>query len=222
MWARLACLIIMMGLSTVTSTAQYADNTLLAYAVNVHRTPTQTWPGYGIYVGHGLFITAAHVVGRAWWTRPKVAIGEVEYPTQVVKEGSFEGTDITLLSVEESLLPMRLRLRQMSLCKDPPWPSEPVVTVVPEAVVRSYILSPDKLPKGASRFNTVIADVAKTGNSGSGVFDARVRCLLGIMSRKISVKQTFISTGKIEARDIAKYFVPASEIRAFMPAEVRF
>jgi hypothetical protein len=222
MWARLACLIIMMGLLTVTSTAQNADdNTLLSYAVNVHRTPTQAWPGYGIYVGHGLFITAAHVVGRAWWTRPKVAIGEVEYPTQVVKEGSFEGTDITLLSVEESLLPMRLRLRQMSLCKDPPWPSEPVVTVVPEAVVRSYILSPDKLPKGARRFNTVIADVAKTGNSGSGVFDARFRCLLGIMSRKISVKQTLISTGK-EARDIAKYFVPASEIRAFMPPELRF
>jgi hypothetical protein len=53
------------------------------------------------------------------------------------------------------------------------------------------------------------------------VFDARIRCLLGIMSRKISVKQTLISTGK-EARDIAKYFVPASEIRAFMPPELRF
>jgi hypothetical protein len=212
----------MMGLSTVISTAQNADDTLLVYAVNVHQTPTQTWPGYGIYMGHGLFLTAAHVVGRAWWTRPKVVIGEVEYPTQVVKEGSFEGTDITLLSIEESLLPMRLRLRRMSLCKDPPWPSEPVVTVVPEAVVRSYILSPDKLPKETRRFATVIADVAKTGNSGSGVFDARARCLLGIMSRKISVKHTFVRTGKIESRDIAKYFVPASEIRTFMPAEARF
>jgi hypothetical protein len=33
----------------------------------------------------------------------------------------------------------------------------------------------------------VIKDVATTGNSGSGVFDLGQKCLLGIMSRKISV-----------------------------------
>ena len=37
------------------------------------------------------------------------------------------------------------------------------------------------------RFGTVIGDVATTGNSGSGVFDAANLCLLGIISRKISV-----------------------------------
>jgi Trypsin-like peptidase domain len=203
------------------SWAENADDSLLAYAVNVHRTPMQTWgPGYGIYLGKGLFITAAHVVGRAWMTGPKVAIAGQEYPTRVVKEGSFEGTDLTLLSIEESLLPMRLRLRRNVLCKAPPWPGQQVVTVVPEGVVRSHVIAPERLPIGARKFSTVIADVARTGNSGSGVFDAQHRCLLGIMSRKISQSRTRPDNGKTETVDIAKYFVPASEIAAFLPADL--
>jgi hypothetical protein len=205
------------------SWAETPDDSLLAYAVNVHRTPMQTWgPGYGIYLGSGLFITAAHVVGRGWMTRPKVAIGGHEYPTSVVKEGDFEGTDLTLLSVDEGLLPMRLRLRRNSLCSDPPWPGEEVITIVPEAAVHSHIMAPERLPKDVRKFGTVIADVARTGNSGSGVFDAQRRCLLGIMSRKISQSRTRVDTGKAEVRDIAKYFVPASAIAAFIPPNMRF
>jgi hypothetical protein len=201
------------------SWAQNLDDSLLAYAVNVHRTPMQTWgPGYGIYLGKGLFITAAHVAGRAWMTRPKVVIAGQEYPTSVVKEGSFEGTDLTLLSIEESLLPMRLRLRQNTLCKEPPRPGQDVVTVIPEAVVHSHILAPASIPVSVRRFSTAIADVAQTGNSGSGVFDAQHRCLLGIMSRKISQTRVQPGTGRRETYDIGKYFVPASEIAAFMPA----
>jgi len=178
----------------------------------------QTWgPGYGIYIGRGMFITAAHVVGRAGMTKPKVSIAGQEYPTRVIKEGSFEGTDLTLLSVDENLLPMRLRLRRTTLCKQAPWPGQKVVTVVPEGVVRSYIIPPQRLPVGARKFSTVIADVARTGNSGSGVFDADRRCLLGIMSRKISQSRIHPETGKTEIIDIAKYFVPASEIAAFLP-----
>lgn len=206
-------------LSATPSCAQNADNSLLPYAVNVHRTPVQPWSGYGIYLGKGLFITAAHVVGRAWMTKPKVVIAGQDYPTRVVKEGSLEGTDLTVMSVEESLLPMRLRLRRNALCKEPPWPGEQVVTVIPEGVVRSHVISPERLPVGTRKFNTVIADVARTGNSGSGVFDAQRRCLLGIISRKISQTRTRRDTGKTETIDIAKYFVPASEIAAFLPAD---
>jgi hypothetical protein len=201
--------------------AENFDDSLLAYAVNVHRTPMQNWgPGYGIYLGSGLFITAAHVAGRAWMTRPKVVIAGQEYPTSVVKEGSFEGTDLTLLSIEEPLLPMRLRLRQITLCKDPPWPGQDVVTVVPEGVVHSHILAPARIPASVRKFNTAIADVAQTGNSGSGVFDAKRKCLLGIMSRKISQTRLQPGTGKRETNDIAKYFVPASEIATFMPPDL--
>src|SRR4051794_29452658 len=111
-----------------------ADDSLRAYAINVHRTPLQSWPGSGVFLGTGMFITAAHVAGRGWLTRPKVVIAGQEYPTRVVKEGSFEGTDLTLLAVDEALLPMRLRLRRITLCKVAPWPGEQIVTAIPEGV----------------------------------------------------------------------------------------
>ena len=208
-------------LTVTPARAENPDQSLLSFAVNVHQTPMQTWgPGYGIYLWRGLFITAAHVVGRSWMTKPKIAIEGREYPTRVVKEGSFEGTDLTVLSVDESLLPMRLRLRRNALCKEPPWPGEEVATAVPEGIARSHVMAPSDLPAGVRRFSTVIADVAQTGNSGSGVFDVRHRCLLGIMSRKISSSRLRRDTGKIETIDIAKYFVPASEIAAFLPADL--
>ena len=53
--------------------------------------------------------------------------------------------------------------------------------------------------------------VATTGNSGCGVFDANRNCLLGIMSRKITVTPT----GGGAPKDVAKYFVPAPAIRGF-------
>jgi hypothetical protein len=202
--------------------ADSTDDSLLIYAVNIHRTPMQSWgPGYGIYLGKGLFITAAHVAGHTWLTRPKVAIAGTEYPTTVVKAGDFETIDLTLLSVDERLLPSRLVLRRNPLCAQPPWPGEPVITVVPEGTARSRILSPQRLPVSVRKFDTVISDVASTGNSGSGVFDAEKKCLLGIMSRKISEYRTRSSTGEREPYDIAKYFVPASVIAQFIPAELR-
>jgi hypothetical protein len=200
--------------------AEGTDDSLLVYAVNIHRTPMQSWgPGYGIYLGKGLFITAAHVAGHTWFTRPKVAIAGTEYPTKVVKAGDFETTDLTLLSVDESFLPSRLALRRTPLCAQPPWPGEPVITVVPEGTARSRILSPQRLPVSVRKFDTVIGDVAQTGNSGSGVFDAEKKCLLGIMSRKISEYRIRKTTGKRELYDIAKYFVPASVISQFIPAD---
>lgn len=214
---------LLVALSCQPSSAEDTDDSLLIYAVNIHQTPMQSWgPGYGIYLGKGLFITAAHVAGHTWLTRPKVSIGGQEYPTSVVKAGSFEQVDLTLLSVEERLLPLRLRLRRNPICRDDPKPGQSVITVVPEGTARSRILSPDRLPLNVRRFDTVIADVERTGNSGSGVFDAQRKCLLGIISRKITQTQRPASTGKDETRDIAKYFVPASKITDFIPANLRF
>jgi hypothetical protein len=202
--------------------AESSDNSLLMYAVNIHQTPMQLWgPGYGIYLGNGLFITAAHVAGHTWLTRPKVSIAGTEYQTKVVKAGEFETVDLTLLSVDQEQLPLSLALRRNPLCGRPPWPGEAVITVVPEGTARSRILSPQRLPASTRKFNTVIADVASTGNSGSGVFDAERKCLLGIMSRKISEYRTSKDTGKRELHDIAKYFVPASVISQFIPPELR-
>ena len=53
------------------------------------------------------------------------------------------------------------------------------------------------------------------------MFDEGNKCLLGIISRKFSVR---INSGDAESqeRDIAKYFVPASTVRAFIPTAYRF
>jgi hypothetical protein len=51
------------------------------------------------------------------------------------------------------------------------------------------------------------------------VFDAGRKCLLGIMSRKISVNSADAAS---KEKDIAKYFVPASTIRAFIPTDYPF
>jgi hypothetical protein len=216
-------LVLLLIIPTIASSAENPEDSLRIYAVNIHQTPMQIWgPGYGIYLGKGLFITAAHVAGRTWWTRPKVAFLGKEYPTRVVKEGSFEGTDLTLLAVDESLLPVWLQLRRNELCKSSPIPGEAVVTVVPEGIARSHVIAPELLPLDVRKFSSAIADVAKTGNSGSGVFDARSKCLLGIMSRKISQSVTNRITNQTVVRDIAKYFVPSTTIREFIPPDTAF
>jgi S1-C subfamily serine protease len=185
------------------------DNSLRIYAVHV------SGGLYGVYLGNGLIITAAHVVGSA---SPPVRIAGLDLLGKVIKASPFEQLDLALLSIDEEKLPISLRLRRMPLCQRSPFAGEPVTVAIPERTARSEIVSPLSLPPDArQRFSTAIKDVATTGNSGSGVFDTNRKCLLGIMSRKISVTPT----GGGKAQDIAKYFVPASIIRAFIPSEYR-
>jgi S1-C subfamily serine protease len=184
------------------------DDTLRMYAVHVGDF-------YGVYLGSGLIITAAHVVGFA---KPKVRIAGVELPAKILKAGSFEREDLTLLSIDSLNLPISLQMRRMPLCEAPPFAGQPVIVAIPESTARSRIMSPHLLPADVRwKFPTVIGDVATTGNSGSGVFDPARKCLLGIMSRKFQVRD---AEGK--TKDIAKYFVPASTIRTFIPATYRF
>ena len=151
-------------------------------------------------------------------TKPSVRIAGMDLPAHAIKEGSFERVDLTLLSIDERKLPIYLQMRRMSLCDNQPWPGEPVIVAIPEGTARSHVMLPALLPANVQkRFSTVIRDVATTGNSGSGVFDAGQKCLLGIMSRKITVRPN-----TPDEKDIAKYFVPASAIRAFIPTEYRF
>jgi hypothetical protein len=199
--------------------AQPTDDSLRIYAVNILQDPPQSWTGYGIYLGKGLIITAAHVVGSAAHTKPSVRIAGMDLPAKAIREGSFEWMDLTLLSIDEQKLPIYLRMRRMPLCEKAPWVGEPVIVAIPEATARSRIMSPQLLPPVyRTKFSTVISDVATTGNSGSGVFDARQKCLLGIMSRKIQTR----ADAESEPKDIAKYFVPASAIDNFIPADYRF
>jgi S1-C subfamily serine protease len=205
------------------SLAQSSALELLPYAVHVDRSPKQSWPGYGVYLGDGYVLTAAHVVGHAAETQPRVIVDGRAFPTEVVLEGTFETNDLTLLRVDPGILPGRLQLRRLELCRAPPAPGESVIVATPEGTAGSHVLSPQQLPPNVrTAFSTVIADVATTGNSGSGVFDAWNGCLLGIVSRKIEATWRSATSTRAMRSDVAKYFVPATVIRSFLPRAAQF
>src|SRR5215470_8388058 len=170
--------------------ADPADDSLRLYAVDIWHDPPQSWgPGRGVYLGNGLVLTAAHVVDSAARTKPRVHIAGMELPAKAIKEGDVERVDLTLLSINEQKLPIYLQMRRMPLCEKNPWPGEPVIVAVPEETARSQIISPLALPFSVPRkFSTLVSDVATSRNSGSGVFDAGNKCLLGIVSRKFFVR----------------------------------
>ena len=215
----LLCCILLPAHAQVQNANTGALDGLRLHATNVFRNPKQPWPGYGIYLGRGLVITAAHVVGRVGLANPSVAIAGRELTAEPVRQGDFQGVDLTLLRIDPSGLPARIGSGVVPLCEAAPVAGEAVVTVTPETVAPSRILSPEMLPAEIrGRFGTVIADVATTGNSGSGVFDAANQCLLGIMSRKIQ-RRSVVSTNGTNVEklvDLAKYFVPAAQIRQFI------
>jgi hypothetical protein len=205
-----------------TAHADPADDSLRIYATDIWQDPPQSWgPGRGVYLGRGLVVTAAHVVDPVARTKPSVHIAGKDLPARAIREGNVERVDLALLSIDEQKLPIYLQMRRMPLCENRPWPGEPVIVAIPEQAARSYVLSPAAIAFDVRRrFSTIIRDVSSDLNSGSGVFDANNKCLLGIISRKIYIPSDKSDTGK--EQDLAKYFVPASVIRTFIPAEYRF
>jgi hypothetical protein len=212
MWIRLTLILFLMFAAPSLGRASGPDDSLVIYSVGVNG-------GAGIYLGNGLVLSVAHVVGGGIINKPTVTIAGQKLLATVVKESPFEQLDLALLQFDESGLPVSLRLRRIPLCQGKPWPGEEVISLSAQGPVRSHILSPNALPSDVKRFSTVIRDVATTGNSGSGVFEAQRKCLLGIMSRKIS--QIRKGPGKKTTQDIAKYFVPSATIADFMPARLR-
>jgi hypothetical protein len=204
---------------------QSPDDSLRIYAVSVVKTTPfeEPFTGDGIYLGKGVVITAAHVIGRWGFLKdPHVLIAGQNLPAKIIKEGSIEQTDLTLLSVDEARLPVSLRLRQNPLCKQSPKVGETVIVVAPEKTAHSQIISPLLIaPQLRRRFNTLIDLV---GASGSGVFDAERRCLMGIISSKVQKYDYRKGDGKIiaEPAGFAGYFVSASQIADFIPPEFRF
>lgn len=223
---RFALAIVMASAAGARVLAQSPDDSLNIYAVNVVKTTPFEKPftGNGIYLGKGAIITAAHVIGRwGFLKNPRVLIAGQDLPAKIVKEGSIDNVDLTLLSVDETRLPVRLRLRRNPLCKQPPRPGESVIAVVPGQTARSRIISPVHIaPQLRQRFNTLTGEVAEA--SGSGIFDADKRCLLGIMSRRVQKFDYRNDNGRIvaEPAGFAGYFVPASQIAEFIPQEFRF
>jgi hypothetical protein len=205
--------------------AQSTDDDLSIYAVNVAKKAPlqQEFVGFGIYLGNGTVITAAHVVGHfPLLTHPHVRIAGLDLPAQVVKNGAFEETDLALLSVDAAQLPVSLRLRRNPLCKGPAPAGTKVIVVYPKRTDRSLIIPPLYIaPQYRARLNSLIAEAE---SSGSGVFHSERRCLLGIISQKVPKFSYQKRNGLVVASPAgyAGYFIPASTIAAFIPPEFRF
>lgn len=187
-------------------------------AVTIQRMPAATWAGYGIYLGDGLVLTAAHVAGQGILNHPRALVAGQPVAVEIVKEGSYPDHDLAVLRLP-SPVPSSLEGRRTTICTDPPRPGQAVTVVTPEKVTTSSVIAPEILPPNLrAAYAASIKDVYTTGNSGSGVFDPRSGCLLGIMSSKIEGHYKVIVNGAPADRvvGIAKHFVPAPDIAAFL------
>jgi hypothetical protein len=202
------------------------DSSLHRYSVQIRKTRVfQRGTLNGIYLGNGAVLTAAHVVGR--WHLLKelhVRIAGQVLPATIVKEGSVDAIDLTVLSIDDGRLPVSVRLRRNPVCKGAARTGQEVVVVAMHGTARARVISPLLIHASSrAKFSTVISDVP-LAMSGTGVFDAEKRCLLGIVSRRVArIDAATIdpSTGA-KVPEYAKYFVPAPTIANFLPAEFRF
>ena len=117
-----------------TDHAEPTDDSLRVYAVNIGTN-------YGIYLGKGLIITAAHVLGSESQPEHIVRIAGMDLPAKTIRQSPFELRDLALLSVDEQKLPIYLRMRRMPLCEKAPWVGEPVIVAIPEGTARSRVMS---------------------------------------------------------------------------------
>jgi len=194
------------------SHAEPTDNWVQDYTVQLLRGDEQKPHGAGVYLGNGLVITAAHVAGAN--TRG-VQITGLNVPAWLVKTGSFPQLDLSLISMDQRKVPDSLREHRMPLCQEQPPVGAPVILAAPRGITRTSIVSPTVIPpEFRAKYSTLISEGSTDGKSGSGVFDAEGKCLLGILSLKF--------TNEIVHKDYASYFVPASTIQSFIPVGIRW
>ena len=187
MFAKLKSKAVVIGLVCLAvggARAEPTDSWVQEYVVQILWGPERNFGGSGVYLGKGLVISAAHVVGPQSRT---VGIDGVSLAARLIKGGG--DPDLSLLSRPAGA---------------------PVILGAVRGITRTSIASAMLIPpEYRTKFSTLISEAETNGKSGSGVFDAEKKCLLGILSAKIS--------NNIEHKDIASYFVPASTIQSFVP-----
>ena len=190
--------------------AEPIDNWVQKYVVQFLSGKEDNPFGAGVYLGNGLVITAAHVVGSTRGVR----IDAVDVPARLVKRGSFPELDLSLISVDKSKLPDDSRERKMSLCQEQSPAGAPVLLGAPQGITRTSIASPMVIPPELrTKYPTLISELTTDGKSGSGVFDVEGKCLLGVLSAKIY--------NTIDHKPYASYFVPVSTIQSFIPVGIQ-
>jgi hypothetical protein len=124
------------------------------------------------------------------------------------------------LSIDAARLPLSLQLRRNSLCKTRPAYGAKAVVIYPQRAVHTSILSPMFVEvQNRARYGFLVSEQQ---SSGSGVFDAEHRCLLGIISRKIQKYDFQKKRASDIAAGFAGYYLPAWTIASFIPRELRF
>lgn len=220
----LAILVANVGL--VPARAEDFDEAMRIYAVNVIKMTPFRKPltGFGVYLGHGAVLTAAHVVGRLPFLKSlHVRIGDQDLPARLIKQGSVDQIDLAVLAIDETQLPSRLKLRRNPVCKEHPRGGQDMVVAIPEKTEHTQIVPQASIPRELQgRYDSMIAELI--GASGAGVFDPQSRCLMGIITSKLQKYRYIDKDGKKVAEPIgwAAYFVPASQITDFIPEEFRF
>jgi hypothetical protein len=91
-------------------------------------------------------------------TKPHVVIAGQDLPAGLVKEGNLESVDLTLLSIDATKLPVRLKMRRLPFCERAPYAGEVVAVATPEGTARSRVLPRQAIPADLrARFDTAIA-----------------------------------------------------------------
>ena len=160
-WLGIASLVLCTALQ---ARAQDPEDSLRIYAVEITKTRPFFGPftGFGIYLGRGAVISAAHIVGR-WplFTRPRVLVAGLDLPATIIQMGSSNGVDVTVLTVDEARLPLALRMRRNPICQTPPVVGERVFGVTTEKVLPTQILSPLFIaPHLRKEFGTVTSELS--------------------------------------------------------------
>lgn len=97
------------------SMGQTDDNGPWIAAVRIIRNGEQS--GSGVYLKSGLILTAAHLTATE--AEMSVNLAGVRRPASVLKQGTYEEIDLSLLSTEQDKLPKNPMLPETRLCHAP-------------------------------------------------------------------------------------------------------
>jgi hypothetical protein len=176
------------------------------FAIEFLRGMPRSVGGVGIYLGTGFAITAAHVTGQY---SGLVRVGGEDVPASLIKFGA-PAVDLALFRLPNAKLPSNLQDVSVQLCTEQPPPGTAAVLVTgPDRITDTSLADPAMLyPESRAKLGTMITDVETSGRSGSGVFQADKKCLLGIASALV--------TNTATQKAVGTFYVPAATIRAFL------
>lgn len=147
--------------------------------------------GSGVYLGHGLVLTAAHVV-KADPDHPEVTVmmDGARIPGVVALINVMENVDLAVIRLDGRVLaPLRRAQAGVAICPYNPGKGRPAVVISQGLVTRTSTVPVfTKSPPGEAEWTHMLTVGLHPGNSGGGVFDPTQGCLWGIVVQEISGK----------------------------------